>query len=222
MNEAKLHEFMGKLVTDMGGAAMMAMVIVGEELGLYRAMADGKPVTADALATRSGCHPRLVREWLDANAASGYVEHDRRRLPAAARAGHGARQRGLAGVRGARRRASSRRCFMDLDKLVPAMRATARSRGAITIRACSTASRGSSARATTRTSSTTWLPALDGVVEKLERGAKVADVGCGHGASTIVMAKAYPKSRFVGIDFHEPSIETARPARGRRRRGRTA
>ena len=73
MNEAKLHEFMGKVVTDMGGAWMMAMVLIGDELGLYKAMADGKPITAEALATRCGCHPRLVREWLDANAASGYL-----------------------------------------------------------------------------------------------------------------------------------------------------
>ena len=74
MNEAKLNEFMGKVVTDMGGAWMMAMVLIGDELGLYKAMADGKPLTAETLATRCGCHPRLVREWLDANAASGYLE----------------------------------------------------------------------------------------------------------------------------------------------------
>ena len=74
MNEAKLNEFMGKVVTDMGGAWMMAMVLIGDELGLYKAMADGKPITAEALATQCGCHPRLVREWLDANAASGYLE----------------------------------------------------------------------------------------------------------------------------------------------------
>ena len=74
MNEAKLHEFMGKLVTDMGGAWMMAMVLIGDELGLYKAMADGQPASAEEVAKRSGCHPRLVREWLDANAAAGYVE----------------------------------------------------------------------------------------------------------------------------------------------------
>ena len=83
MNEAKLHEFMGKVVTDMGGAWMMATVLIGDELGLYKAMADGSSVTADVLAKRCGCNPRLVREWLDANAASGYVEatEDGYRLP---------------------------------------------------------------------------------------------------------------------------------------------
>src|SRR4051812_42086890 len=66
---------MGRLVADMGGAAMVASIIVGEELGLYRAMADGRPVSADALAAATGCHPRLVLEWLNAQAASGYVEY---------------------------------------------------------------------------------------------------------------------------------------------------
>ena len=74
MDEAKLHEFMGKLVTDMGCACMVAMVLIGDELGLYKAMADGHPVTAEALASRCDCHPRLVREWLNANAAAGYLE----------------------------------------------------------------------------------------------------------------------------------------------------
>jgi hypothetical protein len=83
MDEAKLHEFMGKLVTDMGGAAMIATVILGEELGLYRAMADGIPITPEELATKTGCNARLIREWLSAQAAAGYVElvEERFRLP---------------------------------------------------------------------------------------------------------------------------------------------
>jgi hypothetical protein len=83
MDEAKLQDFMGKLVTDIGGAAMMVNVLLGEELGLYRAMADGQPVTPEGLAERTGCNARLLREWLSAQAASGYVEHEagRFRLP---------------------------------------------------------------------------------------------------------------------------------------------
>ena len=76
MDERKLAELMGRLVADMGGAAMVASIIVGEELGLYRAMADGRPVSADELAAATGCHPRLVLEWLNAQAASGYDEFD--------------------------------------------------------------------------------------------------------------------------------------------------
>src|SRR4051812_24475173 len=80
MDEAKLNEFMGKLVGDMGGAAILANVILGEELGLYRAMADGEPVTPEQLAERTHCNARLVREWLNGQAASGYVEHDQGRF----------------------------------------------------------------------------------------------------------------------------------------------
>src|SRR5262245_49506923 len=83
MDETKLMEFMGRLVTDMGGAALMASVIVGDELGLYRALADGKPTTSDDLARRTECNPRLVLEWLNAQAAAGYLEYKdgRYRLP---------------------------------------------------------------------------------------------------------------------------------------------
>jgi len=77
MDEAKLNEFMGKLVNDMGGAAMLASVILGEELGLYRALVHGKPTSPEQLASDTHCHPRLVREWLNAQAASGYLEHER-------------------------------------------------------------------------------------------------------------------------------------------------
>jgi len=208
MNEAKLHEFMGKVVTDMGGAWMMAMVLIGDELGLYKAMADGQPLTAEALATRCGCHPRLVREWLDANAASGYLEvaDGAYRLPP---------EQGMAlatedsPVFVAPGQSVVASCFMDLDKVLEAFRGN----GAFPWSAHHHRMfhgvekffrPGYQANLTT-----TWLPALEGVVDKLKRGAKVADVGCGHGASTIVMAKAYPNSQFVGIDFHKPSVEIA-------------
>ena len=103
MDEAKLHDFMGKLVGDMGGAAMMANVILGEELGLYRAMADGKPVTPEQLAERTGCNARLVREWLSGQAASGYIEHDQGRFRLPEEQAMALAQRGLAGLRRRRR-----------------------------------------------------------------------------------------------------------------------
>jgi SAM-dependent methyltransferase len=209
MNEAKLHEFMGKVVTDMGGAWMMAMVLIGDELGLYKAMADGKPITAQALAERCGCHPRLVREWLDANVASGYLE--------AATGGYllpPEQAMALANedspVFVAPGQSVVASCFIDLDKVLQAFRGD----GAFPWSAHHHRMfhgvekffrPGYQANLTT-----TWLPALDGVIDKLRRGARVADVGCGHGASSIIMAKAYPHSQFVGIDFHAPSIETAR------------
>jgi SAM-dependent methyltransferase len=160
MDESKLMEFMGRLVSDMGGAAMLASVIVGDELGLYRAMADGEPVTADDLAQRTGCQPRLTLEWLNKQVA--------------AMRGNGAIPWG-----------DHHPClFSGTEKFFrPGYKANL---------------------------VPSWLPALDGVVAKLEAGAKVADVGCGHGASTVIMAEAYPNSRFIGYDFHEPSITAAR------------
>jgi SAM-dependent methyltransferase len=209
MNEARLHEFMGKVVTDMGGAWMMAMVLIGDELGFYKAMADGKLMTAQALAERCGCHPRLVREWLDANVASGYVEGtaEAYRLPPEQAMALANEDSPVFVAPGQSVVAS---CFIDLDKVLRAFRGD----GAFPWSAHHHRMfhgvekffrPGYQANLTT-----TWLPALDGVVDKLGRGALVADVGCGHGASSIIMAKAYPHSRFVGIDFHAPSVETAR------------
>ena len=201
MNETKLHEFMGKVVSDMGGAWMMATVLIGDELGLYKAMADGSPVTADALAKRCGCNPRLVREWLDTNAASGYVEaaNGAYRLPPEQAMALANEESPVFVAPGQSVVAS---CFMDIDKIVKAFRGDgALPWGEHHHRMFHGVEKffrpGYQANLTT-----TWLPALDGVVEKLNRGAKVADIGCGHGASTMIMAKTYPNSRFVGIDFH--------------------
>jgi SAM-dependent methyltransferase len=209
MNEAKLHEFMGKLVNDMGGAAMLASIILGEELGLYRALADGKPVTSDELASKTKCNPRLIREWLSAQAASGYLEYtdNKFRLPpeqamALANEDSPVYVAGGAGVLSS--------MYFDKDKLVAAFKGN----GGVawgdhhpclfggTERFFRPGYKGNLVSA--------WLPALDGVVPKLESGAKVADIGCGHGASTIIMAQAYPKSRFEGFDYHAPSVETAK------------
>jgi SAM-dependent methyltransferase len=209
MNEAKLNEFMGKLVTDMGGAALMATVLVGEELGFYRALADGKPATPEALAGKTGCHPRLVREWLSAQAAAGYLEagDGSFRLPEEQAMALANEDSPVYVAGGASVLAS---LFLDKDKIVAAMRGNgALSWGDHHQCLFSGTERffrpGYSAHLVAE-----WLPALDGVVGKLEAGAKVADVGCGHGASTIIMAQAFPKSRFSGFDFHAPSIATAR------------
>ena len=216
MNEAKLHEFMGKIVTDMGGAWMMAMVLIGDELGLYKAMADNEPVTAEELARRTGCNPRLVREWLDANAAAGYLEaaNGSYRLPPEQAMALANEDSPVFVAPGQSVVAS---CFLDLDKVMAAFRGN----GAFPwsehhhrmFHGVEKFFRpGYQAHLIA-----SWLPALEGVVAKLEAGAKVADIGCGHGASTIIMAKAYPKSRFFGFDFHAPSIEVAGQARGGRR-----
>jgi SAM-dependent methyltransferase len=209
MDDAKLQEFMGKLVNDMGGAAMLASVIVGEELGLYRAMADGVALTADDLAAKTHCQPRLTREWLNAQAASGYVEYadGRFRLPPEQAMALADEESPVYVAGGAAVLASM---FLDKDKIVTAMRGD----GALSWgdhHPCMFSGTERFFRPGYRANLVaSWLPALDGVVDKLEQGAKVADVGCGHGASTIVMAQAYPRSHFVGLDFHGASIETAK------------
>ncbi|WP_397452753.1 class I SAM-dependent methyltransferase [Pseudomonas sp. NA-150] len=208
MDEAKLNDFMGKLVSDMGGAAMLASVILGDELGLYRAMADSQLTTPEALAAKTGCNPRLVREWLNANAASGYMEHHdgQFRLPEEQAMALGIEDSPVYAAGGASVIAA---LFHDKDKLVAAMRGD----GALAWgdhHPCMFGGTERFFRPGYRTHLVaSWLPALDGVVEKLKAGAKVADIGCGHGASTVVMAQAFPASRFVGFDYHAPSISTA-------------
>jgi SAM-dependent methyltransferase len=208
MNEAKLQEFMGKLVTDLGGAAMVASMVVGEELGLYRAMADGAPVGAEELARRTSCHPRLVREWLNAQAASGYVRYadGQYRLPPEHALALAVEDSPVYVAGGASVLAS---LFLDKDKQVAAMRGD----GAIPWgehHACMFSGVEKFFRPGYKAHLVAeWLPALDGVVAKLQAGARVADVGCGHGASTVIMAQAFPKSRFYGFDSHRPSVEVA-------------
>jgi SAM-dependent methyltransferase len=209
MNEAKLMEFMGKLVNDMGGAAMMASVLVGEELGLYRAMADNQPISAEELAEKTRCNVRLIREWLSAQAASGYVElvDGRFRLPPEQALALAVEDSPVFVAGGAQVLATM---FLDKDKVVAAMRGN----GALAWgdhHPCMFSGTERFFRPGYRANLvSSWLPALAGVVPKLEKGAKVADIGCGHGASTVVMARAYPKSTFIGFDYHPPSIATAR------------
>lgn len=208
MDEARLQEFMGKLVGDMGAAATLANVILGDELGLYRAMADSQPVTPEALAERTGCQPRLVREWLNGQAAAGYLVHrdgqftlPEEQAMILALEDSPVYMAGGASVLAA--------LFHDKDKLVAAMRGN----GALAWgdhHPCMFSGTERFFRPGYRTFLVAdWLPALEGVVAKLQAGAQVADVGCGHGASTIVMAEAFPASRFTGYDYHAPSVLTA-------------
>lgn len=208
MDEAKLNEFMGKLVYDMGAAAIVANMILGEELGLYQAMANSQFVTPEALAGETGCNARLVREWLSAQAASGYIEHRDGQFRLAEEQalvlGNEASPVYMTG--GA---AVVAALFHDKDKMVAAMRGD----GALPWgdhHPCMFSGTERFFRPGYRAHLVAdWLPALDGVVEKLQAGAKVADIGCGHGASTVIMAQAFPASRFIGFDYHAPSIDTA-------------
>jgi SAM-dependent methyltransferase len=206
---ADLEAFLGQAVTDFGAATTIAMVAVGDRLGLYRALADGGAQTPEELATRTGTHPRLVREWLHNQAAAGYVTVDGTRFaltPASAFAlsdpDSPVYLGGLADVVTA--------VFLGIGKVAEGFR-TGRGLGWAEHDAClfSGTERffrpGYAAHLVPE-----WLPALDGVVEKLAAGARVADVGCGYGASTVLMAEAFPASTFTGFDYHPASIDAAR------------
>ena len=209
----KLQAFMGRAVGDMGAAMHAVLILLGDKLGLYKAMADSEPVTSAELARRTGTTERYVREWLNANAASGYVKYD----PATGsytlppeQALALAIENSPAFLPGAFQVISS--CFHDADKIEDAFRT---GKGVGWHEHHHDLFHGTErffrpGYIANLTSS--WIPALNGVREKLEAGAKVADIGCGLGASTILMAKAFPKSEFHGFDYHQGSIDLAKAA----------
>jgi SAM-dependent methyltransferase len=217
MNEAapldsdKLMAFVFKAVDEVGATLNSALVVLGDKLGLYRAMAGAGPLTSAELAKRTGTAERYVREWLNAQAAGGYVEYSpvtgRYVLPA---------EQTVALTD------SSSPAFlpgffqMAIGSVIDSPRIAEVARNGDGIgwhdhvddvhEGCERFFRpGYNAHLVTE-----WLPALDGVVDKLEAGATVADVGCGHGASTVLMAEAFPVSSFLGTDYHAGSIDTAR------------
>jgi 2-polyprenyl-3-methyl-5-hydroxy-6-metoxy-1,4-benzoquinol methylase len=211
IDENKLNEFVNKAVSDVGSTMSSILVVLGDRLGLWKAMAASGPIDATTLAKRTETHERYVREWLNAQASAGYVTYDPKTekytLPpeqAAALADETSPAffPGLFEVAAA--------CWAATDKMTERFRTG----GGIewghqhpclfqgTERFFRSSYIGNLVQS--------WLPSLEGVVAKLERGARVADVGCGVGASTILMAKAFPKSQFFGFDYHEGSIELAR------------
>jgi SAM-dependent methyltransferase len=213
LDESKLNAFMGQAVQDMGAAMHASLVVVGDKLGLYKAMAGAGPMTPAQLASKSSTDERYVREWLNANAASGYVTYDAANktytLPpeqalALAVEDSPAFLPGAFQMIGALMR--------DVPKITEAFRT---GRGVGWHEHDPELFQGTERffrpnYAANLVSS--WLPSLTGVTAKLEAGARVADVGCGHGSSTILMAKAFPKSTFFGFDYHPASIEWAKKA----------
>ena len=211
LDEARLNNLLGTMVNELGAAATGALVVIGDRLGLYRTLAKLGPMRAEELATRTGTTERYVREWLSNQAASGYVSYD----------------------------AGSQRFFMDAEQAAvfadpesPAQMTggyysiTSIYKGLDRLSDCFTRGGGIGwgdhdgclfcgvakfFRPTYKGNLLQeWLPSLNGVVDKLERGALVADVGCGYGSSTLLMAEAFPRSTFIGYDFHAHSIEHAR------------
>ena len=211
INQDKLHEFLGKAIVDFGATFNAALIRIGDKLGLYKALGSGGPQTPAELAKRTGTAERYVREWLSAQAAGGYVTYD---------------------SSNGRFHLSEEQAFAMADESSPVFLP-----GAFQ---CALAAVKAEEKLTERFKTgqgmgwhehhpelfvgterffrpgyaanliSAWIPALTGVATKLKNGARVADVGCGLGASTILMAKSYPRSEFVGFDYHDKSIETAK------------
>jgi SAM-dependent methyltransferase len=210
IDQQKMEAFLGKAVSDFGAAISAALVLIGDKLGLYKAMAHGGRLSSAELARRTGTMERYIREWLVNQAAAGYVEYDPATGTYSLPHEHAialADEKSPFFVGGgfqvvtALMKAEPRiaQAFMsgegmfwgehDHDLFEGTERFFRPGYAAHLVG--------------------TWIPALDGVKQRLETGAAVADVGCGHGASTILMAQAYPKSRFFGFDNHAPSINKA-------------
>jgi SAM-dependent methyltransferase len=210
-DEAKAEAFITQLVVEAGAAMNAALIRIGDALGLYRAMGDAEPVTAAELAARTETHERYVREWLNAQAAGGFVEYDAAsdtyRLPAE----HAI---ALADESSPFSQAGLFQAVVSSIRAEDRVREAFRTGGGVgwgehhcglfhgVERLFGVAYRTALIAE--------WIPALDGVEAKLRAGARVADVGCGHGLATILLAQAYPRSTFAGFDAHAESIDVAR------------
>jgi SAM-dependent methyltransferase len=211
MDEAKLNAFVGHMLHDLGGALSIGMVRLGTKLGLYRTMRAEGPLTAAALAAKAGLTERYVREWLAHHAASNYVAYDKASatftLPPE-QAAMLADEDSPLYIADAFEAAAA---YIDNQpKVEHAFRhgggvGWGNQSGCLFCAVARFFRPGYKANIVEK-----WLPALDGVIAKLERGARVADVGCGHGYSTVMMAAAFPNSEFVGFDFHIDSVREAR------------
>jgi 2-polyprenyl-3-methyl-5-hydroxy-6-metoxy-1,4-benzoquinol methylase len=213
IDEASLEAVMGRAVSDMGATISAPLFVLGEKLGLYKAMAGAGPLTSEEVAERSGTAERYVREWLRNQAAGGYVAYHPESDTYTLSDEHAlalADEDSPFYVLGAFELIAS--LYADEEKILEAFRTGAglgwHEHDHRLFRGTERFFRpGYKAHLVSE-----WIPALDGVKEKLELGAKVADVGCGHGASTIILADAYPNSEFHGFDYHAASIQRAREA----------
>jgi SAM-dependent methyltransferase len=211
VNMQKLEPLLGTMIGELGAAANAALVIVGDKLGLYKALASKGPLTAPELARHTGTSERYIREWLSAQAASGFVEY----APATGIFSISPEQAAVLADDDSPFNMTGGfysliAVFADEPKLAEAFKT---GKGVEWGDHCSCLFCGTERFFSPTYKAhlvTEWLPALDGIVEKLKKGARVADVGCGHGSSTRLMAEAFPKSEFIGFDYHTASVAHAR------------
>jgi SAM-dependent methyltransferase len=211
VDESKLEELQGKVITDVAGSLGLLTAYMGDQLDLYSALAEICPATSQELAESTGMTERYIREWLSANAAGGYIDYDPgsqefsmtpEQAVVFAAEGHPSCMQGFF--------QAVVSVYADEPKATEVFR-TGEGLPWGDHNACLFCGTDRFFRPMYAANLVeSWIPALDGVKEKLESGAKVADVGCGHGSSTIIMAQAFPNSIFHGFDFHGPSIEQAK------------
>jgi 2-polyprenyl-3-methyl-5-hydroxy-6-metoxy-1,4-benzoquinol methylase len=208
LNETALNELVGRVLGDLGGAVSVPLVRIGDALDLYKTLKEIGPATSDKLADAAGCSPRYVREWLSAQVASGYVHYaDGRFSLTAEQAYVFAEPDSPVNLIGAFDTAAA---MVENQPKVQSAFKTGRGVAWGDQAGCMSCAvarlfRPGYVNALVQD----WLPAMDGVVDKLRDRANVADVGCGHGLSTILMAQAFPASQFTGYDFHASSIAAA-------------
>lgn len=215
LDEQALDELLGRVMTDLGGALVVPLALIGDRLGLFTLLRDVGPASAAELAAAGGLAERYVREWLRAMAAAGYVEHVSGDDPAAARYRLTPEQAAAftdpdspAAVAGGFQ--SMAAALRVLDRLTDAFRTGAGIGWHEHHPDLFEGTERFFRPAYTAGLTSEWIPALDGLEERLRAGVRAADVGCGFGASTIIMARAYPASTWTGVDSHGPSIEAAR------------
>jgi ubiquinone/menaquinone biosynthesis C-methylase UbiE len=211
IDETKLREFMGKMVGDLGAGISSSLVVTGQKLGLYQKLAEHGPLTAHQLADITNTTPRYILEWASNQAASGYIHYDPEQNVFSLtpeQAAVFADEESPFFMGGGFYSIAS--VFADEPKIREAFQ-TGEGVSWSDHDSCLFCGVAKFFKPTYKANLLqSWIPALDGVQEKLERGAQVADVGCGYGHSTLIMAEAFPNSQFYGFDFHAPSIEKAR------------
>ena len=209
--QQRIEQFAGQVVTDLAAAMAGVMTNLGHKLGLYRAMAESGPINSDELARRTATNERSVREWLDGQVAGGYVQFDANTNQYLLPPEHVfvlANPESPAFLPPAFDVAAS--LWHDEDQILAAFRSGKGMGWHEHNCRLFTATEAFFRNGYRAHLTQVWIPSLSGVQEKLENGGCVADIGCGHGVSAILMAQAFPKSTFVGIDYHESSIAVAR------------
>lgn len=210
IDETKLQEFLGKAVSDLGATVSSTLVVVGEKLGLYKALAEFGPLNSHELAERTGLLERYAFEWLNNQAAGGYIAYDSKAnkyyLPEEQKAC-------LADENSPTYLPGSFQSFLSMAKDEEKVTKAFKEKQGIPWgdHHCDLYEGVERFFKTSYLANlvSNWIPSLDAVEEKLKDGIRVADIGCGHGSSTIIMAKEYPNSEFTGFDYHLESIKTA-------------